>query len=224
MAIAHVQSIVATNTLAQTFNTVYASGPTNGNLLVACLFHDEAGQDLADISSSGWTRQATFDATTLTTDGRQSVWAKIAGGSESQTVAWDIGEVNRRAHGYALEFSGFVEAIADLDGATFSGGENNVGGSSIQVAASVSGRVDSLLIGLGGGWGSGLSAFSWNSSLTTQISSSANFRGSAVGWKEGAATDQPTLSWTGTRERSAIYVEIATTLATELKGSPILVI
>lgn len=224
MAIAHVQSVVSTNTLAQTFNSIYGSGPTNGNLLVACLFHDETLQDVASLTSSGWTRQGTFDATTLTTDGRQSIWAKIAGAAESQTVAWDIGEVNRRAHGYALEFSGFIESIANLDGATLSGGENNVGGSSIQVAASVSGRVDSLLIGLGGGWGSGLSAFSWNSSLTTQIQSSANFRGSAVGWKEGSATDQPTLSWTGNRERSAVYMEIAATLAVETKGSPILII
>ena len=223
MAIAHVQSVVSTNTLAQTFNTVFGVGPTDGNLMVACLFHDEVSQDISNLTSAGWVRAATFDATTLSPDGRQSVYCKLAGAAETQTVSWDLGEVNRRAHGYALEFSGFIELVPDLDAAAFSGGEDNTSGSSIQVGASVSVRVNGLGIAIGGGWGSGLSAFSYDSGLTTQIQSALNFRGSAVGWIEGANALQPTLSWTGNRTRSAMYVEIAETLAQDLTPGPILI-
>ena len=234
MAIAHVQSTVSTNTLAQTFNTVFGVAPTNLNLLVAAIFHDETLQDVSAITSGGWTKQATFDATTLTPDGRQSIFAKIAGVAESQTVAWDIGEVNRRAHGYCIEFSGFIESIADLDAATLSGGENSANGSSIQTGAAINIRTDGLGIAIGGGWGSGLSAFSYDSGLTTQIQSAVNFRGSAaggselaqesLGWIEAGGSLQPTLSWTGSRPRSVLFAEIATTLAAETKGSPILIV
>lgn len=224
MAIAHVQSAVSTNTLAQTFNTVFGVTPTNLNLLVAAIFHDEIGNDISAITSGGWTKQATFDATTLTPDGRQSIFAKIAGVSEPTTVAWDLGEVNRRAHGYVIEFSGFIENIADLNGANFSGGENSASGSSIQTGAGIDIRTNGLGIAIGGGWGSGLSVFSYDSGLTTQIQSAANFRGSALGWIEAGGVLQPTLSWTGNRPRSVIFAEIATTLAAEQKGSPILIV
>ncbi len=224
MAIAHVQSAVSTNTLAQTFNTNFGVAPTDLNLIVAALFHDEIGNDISFITSGGWTRQATFDATTLTPDGRMSVYAKIAGAAEPTALGWDLGEVNRRAHGYVIEFSGFIESIADLDGANLSGGENSASGSSIQTGAGIDIRTDGVGIAIGGGFGSGLSAFSYDSGLTTQIQSALNFRGSALGWIEAGGVLQPTLSWTGNRPRGILFCEIATTLAAEQKGSPILIV
>lgn len=222
MAIAHVQSSTSTNGLAKTFNSTYGVTPTLGNLLVACLFYDETLQDAAALTSAGWTRAATFDAATLTPDGRQSVYAKIAGAAESTTVAWDLGEVNRRAHGYALEFSGFVEAIPDLDGATFVSGENAAAGTSIQVSSSLALKVNALGIAIGGAWNS-VSGISWDSGLANPISNTANFRGSAVGWIEGANTLQPTVSWTTGRPRSCMYVELAATVAEAVPFGPSLV-
>ncbi len=223
MAVGHVQSAVSTNTLAQTFDTLFGVTPTNGNLLVAGIFHDETVQDLSAITSGGWTKQATFDAATLSPDGRISIFAKIAGVSEPTTVAWDIGEINRRAHGYVIEFSGFIESIAGAGLANLSGGENSASGSSIQTLAPISIRTDGVGIALGGGFGSGLSAFSYDSGLTTQIQSAANFRGSALGWIEAGGSLQPTLSWTGNRSRGIIFCEISETLVPETRGSPILI-
>ncbi len=224
MAIAHVQSAVATNTLAQTFTTTYGATPSSGNLLVAMLGHDEVGQDISTITSAGWVRQATFDAIALTPDGRLTCFAKIAGASEATAVDWDLGEANRRAHGYALEYSGFVESIADAGAANKSGGEDSGNVTSVQTAGAINIRTDGLGIAIAMGFGSGLSAFSFDVGLTTQIQSALNFRGSAVGWIEAGGSLQPTASWTGSRPAAIIFVEIAATLAPTNQGSPILII
>ncbi len=224
MAIAHVQSVTGSNGLAQTFGVTYGVTPTNGNLLIAALFHDETLQDQSTVTSAGWTRAATFDASTLTPDGRISVYARLAGVSEPTAVNFDLGEVNRRAHGYALEYSGFIESIPDADGGSKAVAESSANVNSLQVSTSLSLRVNALGIAIGGAFNSSGGTPSWDSGLTTQITNSANFRHTGLGWIEGANTLQPTLSWVSNRPAGVMYVEIAATLADELKGSPILVI
>ena len=128
------QDTKATNTLAQTFSCTYSGSPTENNLLIAFLFHDETSADIADLTSSGWTRVGTAVGTLSSVDYRISIWAKFAGAAESTTVAFDLGEVNRRAHGYAVEYTDApLTPIPAADSALVSQGVVDSGATSNQV-------------------------------------------------------------------------------------------
>lgn len=202
MAISVVQSAKSNNGLAQTFNTVFSSAPTEGNLLIAALRHDETSADIADLTSSGWTRMQTVLFSAFSPDYRLSVWAKFAGAGESSTIAWDIGEVNRRSHGWGVEISGAAfSTLPTEDTADEVNGDETVASGSNQVDNSIDVPEDLLafcIVGMIGTITGG--TVSWDSGVTTIDDYSANFNGSGVGVIEGPVTVQPTVTWTGNRQ------------------------
>lgn len=219
MAIAKVQHKNGTNGLAQLFSVVFDSTPTEGNLLVAFLGHDEtAVEDGADISDAGWTRMATFED--ATDPGRRvSVWAKIAGAAESATVNFDIGEVNRRVHAWVVEFSGFTGSLPGEDAALFSGGYTASGAQSQQVDAAVvisDGNVGvAVMYTFTTFTGASLS---FNEGLATIGDLQTNFRGSGIGWIEGGGSLQPTATWTSGEEVTMMFVEVGSPAAAAAAG------
>ena len=197
-----VQNTKATNGLAQTFNNTYSSGPTEGNLLVALIWHDEAGTDIAALTSSGWTRMGTVAALLGAVTYRMSVWAKFAGAAESTTVAWDLGEVNRRSHGYAVEFSGVdMDAIPGTDSAAFVSGVNQPGGTtSNQVDNPIDIGIGQFGLAMVGLSSTSASAPTWASEVTPIDNWSINFRGSGIGFFDPPGEDlQPTATWGSSR-------------------------
>ncbi len=215
MAIAKVWHNNGINGLNQILNLNGSQAPVEGNLLVAFLGHDEAaGEDLADITSAGWTRMNTFEGPG-DPDKRVSVWAKIAGASEPQfpVVTWDIGEVNRRVHGWVVEFSGFVGSVPAEDAALFSGGYT-LSAETQQVDAAVVIATDNL--GVAFMYTFSLftpSSLSFDSGLNTIADLQSNFRGSGVGWIDGGGSLQPTATWTSLEEVTMIFVEIGAAAA-----------
>lgn len=198
MAATVVQANVATNGLAQTFNNTYTGGPVEGNLLVACIWHDEStpGSDIATLTSSGWTRMFTHAAMLGSFSYRMSVFAKFAGAGESTTVAWNLGEVNRRTHGYAVEFSGTgVVELPAADAADFVFHDGTTAGTSNQVDNSIEipdGVLGFTLIGLSQ---NSTVRPSWASEVTKILDSATNFKGSAIGYTDPVVTIQPTATW-----------------------------
>lgn len=193
----NVQDTKATNTLAQTFNIVFGGTPVEGNFLVAVLWHDETSTDIEDITSTGWVRMGTTVGSLGGVDYRISVWAKFAGSSESTTVAVDLGEVNRRAHGYAVELSGVsLDALPAADSATVevkvqdSTGTSNQLDAAIQIAA---GQLGISVVGLNG---TSATPPTWSADPPTFVDNwSNNFRGSAVGVVDPSVSVQPTATW-----------------------------
>ncbi len=201
MAITVEQNQRNSNGLAQTFVVTYSPAPSEDNLLIATVCHDEVLDDASDITSSGWTRLNTFDATAITPDNRLSMWAKFAGSSEATAVNFDLGEVNRRAHGRILEISGHLfddlEAEDTADQVT---GENGSNVTSNQVDSAL--VIPPFLIGIIHVGMQGTitdPSVAWDESVTLIDDWSSNFRGSAIGYLEGGATAQPTATWTGAR-------------------------
>lgn len=192
-----VQDTKATNGLAQTFNIIYGVTPTEGNFLVAWCFHDETSPDIESLTSAGWTRMGTVAATLSGIDYRISAYAKFAGASESTTVAWDLGEINRRAHSYVVEFSGVplvtlpaAESAASVTGVNgVTPTTSNQVDSSIQVGA---GQFGLVMVGLNG---ASATPPSWASEVTENEDWSNNFRASAVGFVDPSVTIQPTATW-----------------------------
>lgn len=206
MALAKVQQANGSNGTSQTMAVNYGAGPTSGNLLVACLGHDEASvEDQATITSAGWVRMATFEDAS-DPERRVHVFAKIAGASEPTAVNVDFGEVNRRGHLWVLEFSGFVGSLPSADAAASSGAWNS-STNSLQVAASVTINTDNAGIAFvftmsthGG--------ITWDSGLTDLGDLNTNFRGSSVGWKEAGGAAQPAASIGSTEDATVIFVEV----------------
>lgn len=204
-----VQDTKNTNSLAQTFNNTYGATPTEGNLLVAWIFHDENLDDVADLTSSGWTRMATVEATLSGLDYRISLWAKFAGSSESTTVAWDLGEANRRAHGYAVEFSDVqVTELNAEDAAVFVSGAETSVGTSNQVDDSIEIQAGQLGLAMVGLNGTSPTTPSWASEVTEHEDWSNNFRASAVGYVDPGATVQPTATWGSNRHSLQMVVAL----------------
>ena len=199
-----------TNTLAQTFNCTYSGAPTEGNLLIAFLFHDETSTDIATITSSGWTRVGTAVGSLSSVSYRISIWAKYAGAAESTTVAFDIGEVNRRAHGYAVEYTGApLTPIPATDSALVSQGVVDSGATSNQVDDLVNVAAVQFAVAMIGLNGTSTTTPSWAGGEVTENEDwSNNFRASAIGYIDGPVSDvQPTASW-GTSRASiqAVFV------------------
>ncbi len=199
MAITIEQNQRGTNGTAQTFNVIFSPAPTEDNLLIATLGHDETSADISDLTSSGWRRLNTFGAVAPAPDLRMSAWAKFAGAAEPTTVAFDLGEVNRRAHGRLLEISGHlftelpVENTADqVTGEDGSAVSSNQVDSSLVIAAELVGIIHIYMLG-----NITDPSVSWDEGVTIVDDWSNNFRGSAIGYLEGEATAQPTASWTG---------------------------
>jgi hypothetical protein len=211
MALTVVQDTKNTNGLAQTFANTYSVTPTEGNLLAAFLWHDETVADIATLTSSGWTRMATAVTTLGGFDYRLHIYAKFAGAAESTTVGWDLGEVNRRTHGYAVEYSssGVTELNAE-DAATKVTGDN--GG-----AAATSNQVDEAIIIAGGQialaicgtTNTSATAPSWASEITTNENWSNNFKASGIGYADGGAGSiQPTATWGSNRTNFHMVVAL----------------
>ncbi len=210
MAVTTVQINLGQNGLNQTFNAVFVSGPIQDNLLVALLWHDEIGSDIADISSAGWTRMNTFGHAleVAAPDWRISIWAKFAGASESSTIAVDLGEINRRAHLWIVEFSGqgFTELPAE-DTATMVSHANVTGGETNQVDAALDVPAGLLAMAMVGMVNTITDpSVSWDGDMVTDADASANFRGSAFGHLDGADNEQPTVTWTGARANAQMFV------------------
>ena len=191
-----VQDAKATNGLAQTFNIIYGGTPVEGNFLVAFLFHDETSTDIEDITSSGWRRLGTTLGTLSTVDYRISVWAKFAGSSEPTTVAVDLGEINRRTHGYVVEYSGVpltvlpaADAAANETKTIDLAGTSNTLDNSIQIGG---GQLGLAMVGLNG---ASPTTPSWTSEITENEDWSNNFRASAIGFVDPPATVQPEATW-----------------------------
>lgn len=202
-----VQHANANNGLAQTFNTVFSGGPVEGNLLVALSWHDELAE-LESISSSGWLRQATavFDLSGF--DYRASVWAKFAGAGESSTIAWDLGEVNRRAHGWGAEISGvaFTELAAE-DAADSVSAERDPAGTTLQVGP-ITVPQDLIAIAICGCNNSSATEPNWSAdSDITDIGTglNVNFRSTGIGFADGIEqTISPTATWGSGRQATQI--------------------
>ena len=202
-----VQHANANNGLAQTFNTVFSGGPVEGNLLVALSWHDELA-DLEGISSSGWLRQATavFDLGGF--DYRASVWAKFAGAGESSTIAWDLGEINRRAHGWGAEISGvgFTELDA-VDAADSVSAERDPAVTTLQVGP-ITVPQDMLAIAISGLNNSSATEPNWSADADiTDIGTglNVNFRSTGIGFADGIEqTISPTATWGSSRQGTQI--------------------
>ena len=225
MAVTIEQSANSTNTLAQTFNTVFSSGPTEGNLLVALLWHDELSTDVEDLTSSGWERQATsvFDLGGF--DYRASIWAKFAGAGESSTVAWDLGEVNRRAHGWAVEISSapFSELEAE-DTADSVDAETDPAGTSNQVDSAIAFIQGQLAFAICGTTNTSATEPNWAADpAVTDIGTglSSNFRATGIGFAEDPGSIQPTATWGTSRQATQIVavIGIPPPASLALKGS-----
>jgi len=113
VAIAFVQEVDSGAVVGATVTTrtvTYATGPTNGNLLVATALACHSGAGLT-ITTAGWTQafEVAIGATTL----RMQVWYKIAGASEGSTVtATTTG--GARLSLWAAEYSG-VDSTTPVD-------------------------------------------------------------------------------------------------------------
>ncbi len=218
MAVTKVQIKFGTNTLDQTFSAgAWDPAPIQGNLLVACLWHDEIETDVADISSAGWTRMNTFLASGLSTF-RLSVFAKFAGVSEDAAVSVDLGEADRRAHLWVVEWSGQgFSVLPAKDTAAKVTKENTVSGTSNQVSASLvvpAGLIAVAHVGMTGTITD--PSVAWDGDVVFGADANANFRGSAFGWLDGVDNEQPTATWIGSRTNAQMFViigEIATGLA-----------
>ena len=204
-----VQNAKATNGLAQTFNIIYGGTPVEGNFLVTYLWHDETSTDIEDITSSGWVRMGTTFGSLGGIDYRISVWAKFAGSSESTTVSVDLGEVNRRTHGYVVEFSGVpLIVLPAADSATVevkvqdASGTSNQLDNAIQIAA---GQMGLAMVGLNG---ASATPPTWSADPPTFIDNwSNNFRGSACGFVDPPVSVQPTATWGSPRANiQAVFV------------------
>lgn len=216
MATTIVQDTKSTNGLAQTLTITYSSGPTEGNLLLCWTWHDETA-DLVSMSSSGWTRMATEMTTLGGFDYRITLWAKWAGASESTTISVDLGEVNRRAHGYGVELSGhgIMELNAADDAARVTGDNGGAAATSNQVDSSIELKMGQLAVALCGTTNSSSSAPTWDGSeITMHENWNNNFKASGVGTGEGPATIQPTSTWGTTRTNFHMVVALGVPPAT----------
>jgi hypothetical protein len=210
MAVTVEQDTKSTQGLGQTLTITYSSGPTEGNLLLAWAWHDETGDNVS-MSSSGWTEMATTTASLGGFTYRITLWAKWAGASESTTISIDLGETNRRAHGYGVELSGHgVTELPAALGATFVSGDNGGStGTSNQVDDAIeiqSGQIGVALCGLNG---TSASAPTWASEITMNENWSNNFRASGIGYTEnGAGSIQPTSTWGTSRHNLQMVVAL----------------
>lgn len=214
------QDTKASNGLSQTFSNTYSSGPTEGNLLIAFLFHDETLTDVSDLTSSGWSRLGTAVETLGGIDYRISVYGKFAGASESTTVSWDLGEVNRRAHAYAVEFSGSpLVAIPAEDAAASETNGEDPATTSNQLAASI--RVGGGQFGLAmvGVTNSSSTPPSWASEVTQIDNWNSNFKATAIGYVDPTAEVQPTATWNTSRTNmQTVFVLGEPTLPLKIKA------
>ncbi len=203
-----VQSATSSNGLAVTFNTIFGVTPTEGNFLVAWIWHDEVSTDIEELTSSGWVRMGTFAAALAATVYRLSVYAKFAGAAESTTVAWDLNEVNRRAIGFVSEFQDVpLTELPAVDAAAISSNSIDAGGTSNQVDDAIdvgSGQLGLVMVGLNG---TSPTEPSWATEVTFIRDSSTNFRCATIGFVDPAATVQPDAAWGTTRfSNHAIFV------------------
>jgi hypothetical protein len=132
---------------------------------------------------------------------RISVFAKFAGASEPTTVAVDLGEVNRRTHGYAVEFSGVPLVTLPAEDLAASETKGNT-------LASTSNQLDNpIKIGAGQ---FGLVGVTTNNSSSTPPTWTAdpptfidnwnnNFKATAIGYIDPTETVQPTATWNQSR-------------------------
>lgn len=211
MAITIEQHDRATNGLSQTITANFGATPTTGNLLLACLGHDEANDDSSSMTSSGWTRMATYDATDVVPFNlRLGIWAKFAGAAEATAVIWDIGEINRRAHAHVVEISGSpFTTLAAVDAAVSVGGQDVNTRADIQVDSAID--IDDEQIGLSltfllGTFTDGSGAVA--PGFTVIDDYSTNFRGSILAYIEGGGSLQPTASWLTIRVPAQIFVAL----------------
>ncbi len=210
-----VQNTKVNNGLAQTFNNVYVGFPVEGNLLIAWIYADEATTDIATLTSAGWTRMGTFVATLGGFDYRISCWAKFAGAGETKTVSWDLGEANRRAHGYAVEFSGVpLLVMPATDSAAKSTSDN--GG-----ATGNSNQVDDAIDIGGGQFGVVMQGVvltsavppTWATEVTFIDNWSINFKASGIGFVDPAATVQPLATWGNVRHNLQVIFVLGDPIA-----------
>lgn len=218
------QSTKASNGLSQTFNITFSPAPTEGNLLVAFLFHDEASADIATITSSGWTRMATVVYTLSSFDYRLHVYAKFAGASESTTVAVDLGEPNRRTHGWAVEFSGSeVTELNAEDAATQVSTDNGtVASTSNQVDDPIDIGAGQLGLAIAGTTSSSTVPPSWASEITNIDNWNSNFKATGIGYADPPAVGiQPSASWNTTRQNVQLCIALGVPppMSTVLAGS-----
>lgn len=216
-----VQDTKNQNGLAQTFNNTFSATPTEGNLLLAFIFHDETMSDIADLTSSGWRRLGTAVGELSGTDYRISVWGKFAGASESTTVAWDIGEVNRRAHGYAVEYQDApLTVLPAEDAAAVVTGINGVtAGTSNQVDDPIDIGNGQFGVAMVGTAGSSPTPPSWASEVTENEDWNINFRSTAIGFIDPSVTVQPTATWGSNRTNmQAVFALGAASVPLVLKG------
>lgn len=210
MAVTVEQDTKSTQGLGQTLTITFSSGPTEGNLLLAWAWHDETGDNVS-MSSSGWTEMATVVADLGGFDYRITLWAKYAGAGESTTISIDLGEVNRRAHGYGVELSGTgVTELPAAGAAPFVSGDNGgAAATSNQVDDAIeigSGQIGVALCGLNG---TSASAPTWASEITPNENWSNNFRASGIGYTEnGAGSIQPTSTWGSNRQNLHMVVAL----------------
>lgn len=209
--ITQVNGAFATNNLEQTFNVVLPATPIEGNILIAFLWHDETGVDVATITSAGWRRMNThpfpFGGSP---DFRISIFAKFVGASETTTTSFDLGEANKRAHGFVIQFSGqgFTE-LADEDTADKVTHENTGAGTSNQVGAALTIPADMFAVTMVGLTGvMTIGSFAFNSGMTKIGDANSNFRGSGMAWLDGADDQQPTATWTGSLINAQMFVVI----------------
>lgn len=225
MSISVVQSASAQNGLAQTFNVTLGAPPTEGNLLVCLSFHDESAGDVEGLPGSGYTRLATAGYALPAVIYRVSVFAKFAGAAESASTLFDFGEVNRRGHGWAVEFTGqLFTNLQATDTADKVDAERDPAGTSLQVGPIT---IPASLIGVAicGLIGTSATEPNWSGDPdVTDIGTglSANFRASGIGWVEGSdQTISPTATWGSNRQGDQILaiVGVAPPGSTLLKGS-----
>jgi hypothetical protein len=211
MAATIVQDTKSTNGLAQTLTITFSSGPTEGNLLLCWTWHDETA-DLVSMSSSGWTRMARVVATLSGFDYRITLWAKFAGASESTTITVDLGEVNRRAHGYGVEISssGITELNAADSAAFVSGDAGGSAGTSNQVDDELEVQTGQLAVCMVGLNQTSAVTPDWATEITRHESWSNNFKASAVGYADPPGTLQPTATWGTSRHSLQMLVALGT--------------
>lgn len=225
MSISVVQHANANNGLAATFNVILGATPTEGNLLVCLSFHDESAGDVENDPGSGYTRLNTagWDLSGFTY--RPSVFAKIAGAGESATTQFDFNEVNRRGHGWVVEFSGqLFTTLQARDTADEVNAERDPAGTTLQVGPIT---IPAGLIGVVISGTNNSSATEPNWSADPDITDigtglNVNFRSSGIGWVDGAdQTISPTATWGSTRQGAQILVVVGVPPpgSTVLKGS-----
>jgi hypothetical protein len=224
MAISEVQSAIAQNGLAQTFNVVLGAAPTEGNLLVAMYWHDRSAGDVENNPGSGYTRLNTvgYDLSGFTY--QASVFAKFAGAGESATTLFDFGEVNRRGHGHMVEFTGQIfTSLQSADTAEKVDAERDPAGTTLQVGP-ITIPTNLLAIAINGTNNSSPTAPNWSaeSELTDIINLNANFRATGSAWAEGTGqTISPVCTWGSSRQATQILAIIGVPPpgSTVLKGS-----